>query len=80
MLPLYKNSASMPDFILTMKEAQKKVKQAKLPFLDIELAMYATTSVLQSGDYKKDNNKWEGRNANKKTWTQWKQAYLAVYA
>jgi hypothetical protein len=80
MLLLYKNSASMPDFILIMKEAKKKVKQAKLPFLDIELAMYAATSVLQSGDYKKDTDEWEGRNANKKTWTEWKQAYLAVYA
>jgi hypothetical protein len=42
--------------------------------------MYAATSVLQSGDYKKETNEWEGRNANKKTWTKWKQAYLAAYA
>jgi len=80
MLLLYKNAASMPDFILTMEEAQKKVKRAKFPILDIELAMYATTSVLQSGAHKKETNKWEGRNANKKTWTEWKQAYLAAYA
>ena len=80
MLLLYKKAASIPDFILTMEEAQKKAKRAKLPILDIELAMYATTSVLQSGDYKKETNKWEGRNANKKTWTKWKQAYLAAYA
>jgi hypothetical protein len=53
MLLLYKNAASMPDFILTMEEAQKKAKRAELPILDIELAMYAATSVLQSGDYKK---------------------------
>ncbi len=51
MLLLYKNAASMPDFILTMEEAQKKVKRAKLPILDIELAMYAATSILQFGDY-----------------------------
>jgi hypothetical protein len=80
MLLLYKKAASIPDFILTMEEAQKKAKRAKLPILDIELAMYATTSMLQSGDYKKETNKWEGRNANKKTWTKWKQAYLAAYA
>jgi hypothetical protein len=42
--------------------------------------MYAATSVLQSGDYKKDTDEWEGCNANKKTWTKWKQAYLAAYA
>ena len=53
MLLLYKNAASMPDFILTVEEAQKKAKRDKLP-LDIELAMYAATSVLQSGDYKRD--------------------------
>jgi hypothetical protein len=63
-----------------MEEAQKKAKRAKLPILDIELAMYAVTSVLQSGDYKKETDKWEGRNASKKTWTEWKQAYLAAYA
>ncbi len=80
MLLLYKNAASMPDFILVMEEAQKKAKQAELPILDIELAMYAATSVLQSGDYKKETNEWEGCNANKKTWTKWKQTYLAAYA
>jgi hypothetical protein len=80
MLLLYKNAASMPDFILAMEEAQKKAKQAELPILDIELAMYAATSVLQSGDYKKETNEWEGRNANKMMWTEWKQAYLATYA
>ncbi len=37
MLLLYKNAASMPDFILTMEEAQKKAKRAELPILDIEL-------------------------------------------
>jgi hypothetical protein len=67
MLLLYKNAVSMPDFILTMEEAQKKAKQAELPILDIELAMYAATSVLQSGDYKKETDEWEGRNASKKT-------------
>jgi hypothetical protein len=80
MLLLYKNAASMPDFILAMEEAQKKTKRAKLPILDIDLAMYAATSVLQSGDYKKETDEWEGRNANKKMWTKWKQAYLAAYA
>ena len=80
MLLLYKNAASMPDFILTMEKAQKKAKRAELPILNIELAMYMATSVLQSGDYKKETNKWEGRDAHKKTWTKWKQAYLAAYA
>ena len=77
MLLLYKNAASMPDFILTMEEAQRKAKRAKLLILDIELAMYATTSVLQA--HKKETDEWEGRSANKKTWTEWKQAYLAAY-
>jgi hypothetical protein len=67
MLLLYKNAASMPDFILTMEEAQKKVKRAELPILDIELAMYAATSVLHSADSKKETDEWEGRNASKKT-------------
>ncbi len=46
MLLFYKNAASMPEFILAMKEAQKKAKRAELPILGIELAMYAATSVL----------------------------------
>jgi hypothetical protein len=53
MLLLYKNAASMLDFILTMEKAQRKAKRAKLLILDIELAMYAATSVLQSGARKK---------------------------
>ena len=77
MLLLYKNAASMSDFILTMEEAQKKAKRDELHILDIELSMYATTSVLQA--HKKETDEWEGRSANKKTWTEWKQAYLAAY-
>jgi hypothetical protein len=80
MLLLYKYAASMPDFILGMEEAQKKAKRADLPILDIKLAMYATTAMLQLRDSKKEMDKWEGRNASKKIWTKWKQAYLAAYA
>jgi hypothetical protein len=47
MLLLNKIAASVPDFILAMKEAQKKPKRAELPILDIKLAMYAATSMLQ---------------------------------
>ncbi len=50
-LLLYKNAVSMPDFILAMEEVQKKAKREELPVLNIELAMYTATSVLQSGDY-----------------------------
>ncbi len=50
----------MPDFTLAMEEAQKKVKRKEFPFLDIKLAMYAATSFLQLGNYKKETDKWEG--------------------
>jgi hypothetical protein len=73
MLLLSKNAASMPDFILAMEEVQKKAKRKELPILDIKLAMYAPTSVLQLDDYKKETNKWEGQNAAMKTWSKWKQ-------
>jgi hypothetical protein len=56
-LLLYKNAVRMPDFILAMEEVQKKAKHAELPILDIKLAMYPTTSILQSGDYKKETDK-----------------------
>jgi hypothetical protein len=55
----YKNTVSMPDLILAMKEVQKKAKRTEPPILGIELAMYAATSVLQSGNYKKETDKWE---------------------
>jgi hypothetical protein len=35
MLLLYKNAASMPDFILAMAEVQKKAKRIELPILNI---------------------------------------------
>jgi hypothetical protein len=70
MLLLYKKTASMPGFILAMEEAQKKAKHAELLILDIKLAMYAATSVLQLGDYKKETDKWEGHSAAMKTWAE----------
>jgi hypothetical protein len=79
MLLLYKNAVRMPEFILAMEEVQKKAKRAELPILDIELAMYTATSLLQLGDYKKKTDKCEGRNAGIKTWSKWKQAYLTAY-
>jgi hypothetical protein len=42
--------------------------------------MYTATTILQSGNYKKETNEWEGCNAVMKTWSKWKQANLAVYA
>jgi hypothetical protein len=81
MLLLYKIvECMMPDIILAMEEAQKKAKCTEFPILDIKLAMYAATSMLQSGNYKKMMDKWEGCHASKKTWTKWKQAYLVAYA
>jgi hypothetical protein len=56
-----------------------EAKCAELPILDIKLAMYAATSILQLGNYKKETDNWEGRNAAMKTWSKWKQAYLAAY-
>jgi hypothetical protein len=41
--------------------------------------MYTATSVLQLGNYKKETDELEGCNASMKTWTKWKQAYLAAY-
>ncbi len=70
----------MPDFILAMEEAQKKAKRTELPILDIKLAMYATTSVLQLGDYQEKTDEWKGRIVSMKIWTKWKQAYLTAYA
>jgi hypothetical protein len=57
-----------------MEEAQKKAKHAELPILDIKLATYAATSMLQLGDYRKETDEREGCNASMKTWTKWKQA------
>ncbi len=37
MIVLYKNAASMPDFILAMEEVQKKAKHTKLPILKSNL-------------------------------------------
>ncbi len=67
MLLLYKNAASMSDFIFAMEEAQKKAKCTELPILNIKLAMYAATCILQLGDYKKETDEWEGCNAAMKT-------------
>ncbi len=63
-----------------MEEAQKKVKQGEHSILDIKMAMYAATSMLQLGDYKNKTDESEGWDVSKKTWTKCKQAYLATYA
>jgi hypothetical protein len=56
--------------ILAMEEVQKKAKRTEFPILNIKLAMYAATSALQLGNYKKETNEWVGQNATMKTWSE----------
>ena len=60
-LSVYWNSdPQVPQFIVTMEEAQKKSQRAGLPITDNCLAVFATSSLLLANSFPNDRPEWDG--------------------
>jgi hypothetical protein len=72
MIQYYVQVEGIPQYIVMMEDAQKKVKQVGMPIVDVELMMMALAAVLAAQHFPRKVTDWEGRPAIDRTWRAWK--------
>ncbi len=60
MMQYYVQADGIPQFIVMMKDAQKKAKRAGMPIADVELVMMALAAVLAAQHFPHEVDHWEG--------------------
>ncbi len=60
MTQYYVQADGIPQFIIMMEDAQKKVKQAGMPVADVELVMMASAAILAAQQFLQEVDDWEG--------------------
>jgi hypothetical protein len=79
MMQYYVQADGIPQFIVMMEDAQKKVKRAGMPIADVELVMMALAAVLAAQHFPREVDDWEGLPAVDRTWQAWKVAFRLAH-
>ena len=69
----------VPQFIITMEEAQKKAKHSGLPITENWLAPFATSSLLLANSFSNDCSEWYGKPKADQTWKAWKDTFKLLH-
>ena len=69
----------VPQFIMTMEEAQKKSQHAGFPITDNWIAAFATSSLLVVNYFTSNHLEWDGKPKAKQTWRSWKDTFKPLY-
>ena len=69
----------VPQFIMTMEEAQKKAKRAGLPIANNWLAEFSTSSLLLANSFPNDCPEWDGKPKAHQTWRAWKDTFNPLH-
>jgi hypothetical protein len=75
MTQYYVQADGIPQFIIMMEDAQKKVKQAGMPIADVILVMMALAAVLAAQHFPREVDDWEGLPVIGRTSRAWKAAF-----
>jgi hypothetical protein len=75
MTQYYVQADGIPQFIVMMEDAQKKMKRAGMPIADVELVMMVLAAVLTAQHFPHEVDDWEGLLAIDRTWRAWKVAF-----
>ena len=75
----YAQADGIPQYIIMLKEAQKKAKRAGMPIADIELVMMALAAVLAVQHFPCKVDDWEGLPALGRTWSAWKTSFCSAH-
>jgi hypothetical protein len=79
MIQYYVQAEGIPQYIVMMEDAQKKMKRAGMPIADIELVMMASAAVLAAQHFPHKVTDWEGRPAIDHTWRAWKVEFRQAH-
>ena len=75
----YGQADGIPQYIIMLKDAQKKAKRAGMPIADIELVMMALSAVLAAWHFVQDVDDWEGLPPVARTWSAWKTEFRSAH-
>ncbi len=76
----YTQADGIPQYIIMLKDAQKKAQRAGMPIIaDIELVMMASAAVLAAQHFPCKADDWEGLPTAARTWTAWKTAFCLAH-
>ncbi len=75
----YIQADGIPQFIIMMKDAQKKVKRTGMPIADVKLVMMASAAILAAQHFPQEVDDWEGLPAINHTWRAWKVAFYLAH-
>ena len=70
----------IPEYINMLEDAQRQAGRVGRTISDKTLLLLASTTMLISERFPRDNNAWEERADRDKTWAQWKTAYKKAHA
>ena len=77
MIQYYVQVEGIPQFIVMMEDAQKKVKQAGMPIANVKLVMMASAAVLAARHFPRKVTDWEGRPVI--DWRAWKVEFRQAH-
>ncbi len=75
----YTQADGIPQYIIMLEDAQKKVQRAGMPIADIKLVMLASAAVLAAQHFPHKVDDLEGLPAAAHTWTAWKTAFFLAH-
>jgi hypothetical protein len=75
----YVQADGIPQYIIMLKDAQKKAKRAGMPIANVELNMMALAAVLAAQHFPREVNDWEGLPTPNRTWLAWKTAFRLAH-
>ena len=79
MMGYYMDAEGIPEYIIMLEDAQRKLARANLPMSDDQLLAIASTAVLASEHFPHPTDEWEALPRDQKTWTAWKTHYRAAH-
>ncbi len=75
MTQYYVQTDGIPQFIVIMEDAQKKMMQAGMPITNVDLVMMALAAVLAAQHFPPKVDDWDGLPTKACTWQAWKVAF-----
>ena len=79
-LPRYWSSnPRIPQFIITMEEAQKKANRSGLPITNNWRVEFSASSLLLTNSFPNDCSEWDGKPKAGQTWKAWKETFKPLH-
>ena len=76
---LWEQDPCVPEYLNTLKDAQKKSVRAGLPFSDDLLTVIGSSSLLKANSFPKDRTTWDGKDPAEQTLRAFEEFFLPLH-